>query len=70
MYSVDQLFDYLTSATSSPPRQSSPLNNSHVDTVVQILERWPVSQRFPGMLMLRFSIIRLMVRKQSLTWLV
>ncbi|KAF8509690.1 WD40-repeat-containing domain protein [Gautieria morchelliformis] len=49
MYSVDQSFDYLTCATSTPPRAASPLNNSNVDTIMQILERWPASQRFPVM---------------------
>lgn len=49
MDSLDQSFDFLTKATTATgmPTPSS-LSSSHVDTVVQILERWPASQRFPS----------------------
>jgi phospholipase A-2-activating protein len=47
---IDEIFDYLTEVTASPP-QPSPisLTTAHVDSIIQILERWPPSQRFPGM---------------------
>ena len=46
---IDETFDYLTSVTASPPRRpSTSLTATHVESIIQILERWPSSQRFPG----------------------
>ncbi|KAF8891244.1 phospholipase A-2-activating protein [Infundibulicybe gibba] len=45
---IDEAFAYLYNATSTPPRQpSQPLTASHVEAIIQILDRWPSSQRFP-----------------------
>ena len=50
---IDETFDYLSSVTASPPRTpSSSLTAAHVESIIQILERWPSSQRFPGMCLL------------------
>jgi phospholipase A-2-activating protein len=44
---LEEVFTFLAqSATERSPTVN--LTNSHVETVVQILERWPASQRFPG----------------------
>ncbi|KAF8584089.1 PFU-domain-containing protein [Ramaria rubella] len=48
MWIVDQAFDYLSHALgSSRFKPSTDLTNSHVDVITQVIERWPVSQRFP-----------------------
>ncbi|RDB21127.1 Phospholipase A-2-activating protein [Hypsizygus marmoreus] len=45
---IDEAFAYLTEVTASPPRHpSASLSAAHVEAVIQILERWPSSQRFP-----------------------
>lgn len=45
---IDETFDYLTEVTASPPRHpSTSLTAAHVESIIQILERWPSSQRFP-----------------------
>ncbi|KAF9469300.1 phospholipase A-2-activating protein [Collybia nuda] len=45
---VDESFSYLFDVTSSPPRTPSDvLTAVHVEAIIQILERWPSSQRFP-----------------------
>lgn len=47
---IDETFLYLSDMTSSPPRPTSDvLTAVHVEAIIQILERWPSSQRFPGM---------------------
>ena len=44
---LEEIFTFLAqSATERSPTVN--LANLHVETVVQILERWPASQRFPG----------------------
>jgi phospholipase A-2-activating protein len=44
---LEEIFTFLTqSAAERSPTVN--LTNTHVDTVVQILDRWPASQRFPG----------------------
>lgn len=48
---VDEIFVYLSQITASPARQpSKPLTHVHVEAIIQILDRWPSSQRFPSML--------------------
>ncbi|GJJ12306.1 hypothetical protein Clacol_006547 [Clathrus columnatus] len=48
MYTIDQAFDELSfTLGASSFRGTSPITNVHVDVLIQILERWPVSQRFP-----------------------
>jgi phospholipase A-2-activating protein len=43
---LEEIFTFLTqSAAERSPTVN--LTNTHVDTVVQILDRWPASQRFP-----------------------
>lgn len=48
MYEVDQAFDELLVALNSSPHSPPCITNSHVEILIQILERWPVSQRFPS----------------------
>jgi phospholipase A-2-activating protein len=44
---IEEVFTFLAqSATERSPTVN--LTNTHVETVVQILKRWPASQRFPG----------------------
>jgi phospholipase A-2-activating protein len=44
---LEEVFTFLAqSAAGRLPTVN--LANTHVETVVQILERWPASQRFPG----------------------
>jgi phospholipase A-2-activating protein len=44
---LEEIFTFLTqSAAERSPTVN--LTNTHIDTVVQILDRWPASQRFPG----------------------
>lgn len=46
---VDEIFIYLSQITASPPQQpSKPLTHVHVEAIIQILDRWPSSQRFPS----------------------
>lgn len=46
---VDTALSFLTQAAASPSAATeSTLNNTHVEVVTQILERWPSSIRFPG----------------------
>jgi phospholipase A-2-activating protein len=46
---LEEVFTFLAqSATERSPTVN--LTNTHVETIVQILERWPASQRFPGTL--------------------
>jgi len=45
---VDEIFLYLSQITASPPRQpSNSLTHVHAEAIIQILDRWPSSQRFP-----------------------
>ncbi|KAF8809106.1 PFU-domain-containing protein, partial [Phlegmacium glaucopus] len=45
---VDEIFAYLSQITASPVRQpSKSLTHVHVEAIIQILDRWPSSQRFP-----------------------
>ncbi|KAG6853915.1 hypothetical protein C0991_012584 [Blastosporella zonata] len=47
---VEESFDFLGAATATPPRKTSgSLSAIHIEAIIQILERWPSSQRFPGM---------------------
>ncbi|EGN95604.1 hypothetical protein SERLA73DRAFT_95149 [Serpula lacrymans var. lacrymans S7.3] len=46
---IDEAFTYLSQAISSPTRPSSALGSPHVEAIIQILDRWPASQRFPVM---------------------
>lgn len=46
---IDETFSYLSQILIAPP--SSPpntLNASHINAIIALLERWPLSQRFPG----------------------
>src|SRR6266852_6394921 len=47
---IDHLEEVFTFLAQSASERSPTVNltNTHVETVVQILERWPASQRFPG----------------------
>ncbi|KAF4615497.1 hypothetical protein D9613_002740 [Agrocybe pediades] len=45
---ITEIFVYLSQTTATPPRPSTPLNASHVEAIIAILDRWPPSQRFPG----------------------
>lgn len=50
---IDEAFTYLTHALAVPPTPSPvALSVSHSEAIMQILERWPLSQRFPGKQML------------------
>jgi phospholipase A-2-activating protein len=56
---LTEIFADLEDLTATPPRRStSSLNESHIDSVISILERWPTAQRFPvidlGRLILAF----------------
>ncbi|TFK42378.1 WD40-repeat-containing domain protein [Crucibulum laeve] len=45
---IDEAFNYLSQITATPPRHpSNSLSSAHVDAIIQILDRWPPSQRFP-----------------------
>ncbi|KAG5715692.1 Phospholipase A-2-activating protein [Termitomyces sp. T112] len=45
---IEEAFDYLNAATATPPRQPTViLTAAHVETIIQVLERWPSLQRFP-----------------------
>lgn len=46
---VDEAFTYIAQAQTSaqnPPQ--AVLSGAHIDAIVSILDRWPLSQRFPG----------------------
>lgn len=46
---IDEVFAYLNQALAEPPTPPTiPLNPTHVDAIIQILDRWPLFQRFPG----------------------
>jgi phospholipase A-2-activating protein len=46
---IEQAFTYLSQVTSTTPQRSlQPLGGSHADAIMQILERWPASLRFPS----------------------
>ena len=65
---VDEIFIYLSQITASPSQQpSEPLTHVHVEAIIQILDRWPSSQRFPSRLYI-FQLMRIPDRLiQSLT---
>ncbi|KAG1823274.1 WD40-repeat-containing domain protein [Suillus variegatus] len=47
---VEEAFTYLSQVTSTPSQPSlPPLGGTHAEAIIQILERWPASQRFPMM---------------------
>ena len=45
---INETFAHLTKAVASQQPHTS-FTTNHVDAIIQILDRWPVSQRFPGM---------------------
>ncbi|RPD66480.1 phospholipase A-2-activating protein [Lentinus tigrinus ALCF2SS1-7] len=48
--SIEETFTYLTQAVSHPlDPPSKKLTGSHIDAIIQLLERWPQSQLFPLM---------------------
>jgi|ERR1700691_401333 phospholipase A-2-activating protein len=48
---IDEAFTYLTHALAVPPiPQTVALSVNHFEAIIQILDRWPLSQRFPGTL--------------------
>jgi phospholipase A-2-activating protein len=47
---LEEAFIFLTQSTAGKS-PTVKLSSLHVDTVVQILDRWPASQRFPGTLL-------------------
>jgi phospholipase A-2-activating protein len=47
---IDEAFKYLTHALAHPPVPPTiSLSINHIEAIMQILDRWPLSQRFPGM---------------------
>ena len=44
---IDEIFAYLTQVTNGTREGVLPLAGQHVEVLIQILERWPSSQRFP-----------------------
>jgi hypothetical protein len=47
--SIDEIFAYLFHGVPSPStRPESSLTSVHLETVIQIMDRWPESRRFPG----------------------
>jgi phospholipase A-2-activating protein len=45
---IDEAFTYLTHALAVPPiPQTVALSVNHFEAIIQILDRWPLSQRFP-----------------------
>ncbi|KAG6833074.1 hypothetical protein H0H87_011819 [Tephrocybe sp. NHM501043] len=45
---VEEAFDFLRAVTATPPRQTATsLSAAHIEAIIQTLERWPSSQRFP-----------------------
>ena len=44
---LEEAFSFL-SQSSAGKTPATNLSTAHVETVVQILDRWPASQRFPG----------------------
>lgn len=47
---IDDIFLYLSDTTATPPQPPSEILTAvHVEAIIQVLERWPPSQRFPGM---------------------
>jgi phospholipase A-2-activating protein len=46
---LEEIFMYLTAATTSPPpsKTPAPLAPAHIEAIIAIIERWPSSQRFP-----------------------
>ena len=49
---VDEAFVFLTQALGSSSAPAGPaLGVKHLNALMAILERWPLSQRFPGMIM-------------------
>jgi phospholipase A-2-activating protein len=44
---LDEVFTFLAQSTAGKS-PTAKLSSVHVETVVQILDRWPASQRFPG----------------------
>ena len=46
----DDFFAQLSLLTTVPPKKpTEPLTSAHAEAIIQVLERWPASQRFPGM---------------------
>lgn len=46
---IDDVFTYLNQALSEPPTPpTTSLNPAHLEAIIQVLDRWPLSQRFPG----------------------
>lgn len=53
---IEEIFTFLTqSAAERSPTVN--LTNAHVETVIQILNRWPASQRFPGINCIARSLV-------------
>jgi len=47
---LDEAFAYLSQVTGAATRRpATSLTAIHVEAIIQILDRWPPSQRFPGM---------------------
>lgn len=44
---LEEAFSFLSQSTAGKS-PAAKLSTPHVETVVQILDRWPASQRFPG----------------------
>jgi phospholipase A-2-activating protein len=48
---IDEAFAYLSQLPEGARRSTTvtSLTATHVEAIIQVLERWPTSQRFPGM---------------------
>ncbi|KAG6889830.1 hypothetical protein C0995_014307 [Termitomyces sp. Mi166 len=45
---IEEAFDFLNAATATPRRRpNGTLAAAHIETIIQVLERWPSLQRFP-----------------------
>jgi phospholipase A-2-activating protein len=52
---IDEAFTFLTQALAVPPIPPTlSLSVKHSEAIMQVLDRWPLSQRFPGTLTLHF----------------
>ena len=56
--SIDETFAYLSHAVASPSKRPQPsLTSAHLETVIQIMDQWPESQRFPGVSFLLYNFL-------------
>jgi hypothetical protein len=46
---LDEIFSYLSQAVTASDPTPCVVGSGHLDTIIQVLDRWPESQRFPRM---------------------